>query len=195
MFFSPCFFLKKITMGAVGVVCSKARKPTKTEAPKAAPAPAPEPVVERGPPPSVKDSRQSIETMASKFTDKSEESEEDDDASSFEEVAKPIERPVRTQEPAKPTPAPVPAAAPIARSIPKQEPAPPVAAPVAVSKPLFPKEPSPPAETPSSTTAARPSALAEGLKTHLTDIKSSQGAALTEIADLKSQVSDLTELV
>jgi coronin-1B/1C/6 len=173
------------------------KSPTKTEAPKAAPAPAPEKPVERAPPPTVKDSKQSIETMASKYTDKFEESEEDDDASSFEEVAKPIERPARTQEPVKPTPAPAPAAAaaPVARSIPKQDPAPPAAAPIAISKSISPKEPSPPAETASPSTAAKPSALAEGLKGHLTDIKSSQGAALSEIADLKSQVSDLTDLV
>jgi coronin-1B/1C/6 len=162
--------------------------PTKTqvEAPKPAPAPIPQPVVERGPPPSVKENKQSIETMASKYADKSEESEDEDDASSFEEVAKPVERPSRSQEPAKPTPAPVA----IARSVQKQEPAP-------TPKPPSPKESSPPADiAPSSSATSRPtSALADGLKTHLSDIKTSQASALSEMADLKSQVSSLTELV
>ena len=168
--------------------------PTKTEAPKAVPvaAPAPEPMVSRGPPPSVKETKQSIETMANKYHDKVEESEEEDDASSFEEVAKPVERPVRVQEAVKPTPAP----AAITRSVPKQEPPPPAATLSTSSKALSPKEPSPPVESTSSTTTARPtSALAEGLKTHLADIKTSQGAALSEITELKAQVSDLAQLV
>jgi coronin-1B/1C/6 len=171
-------------------VPSTSLPPTKTqvEAPEPAPAPVPQTVVERGPPPSVKENKQSIETMASKYADKFEDSDDEDDASSFEEVAKPVERPSRIQEPAKPTPAPAPAA----RSVPvqRQEPTP-------APKPASPKESSPPADiAPSSSATARPtSALADGLKTHLSDIKSSQANTLSEMADLKSQVTTLTELV
>ena len=55
------------------------------------------PPIARGPPPSMKDQSQSISAMASKFADKDDEPEEDDDTSSFEEVAKPAERPKELQ--------------------------------------------------------------------------------------------------
>jgi coronin-1B/1C/6 len=172
------------------VASSTSLPPTKTqvEAPKPAAAPVPQqPVVERGPPPSVKENKQSIETMASKYADKFEDSDDEDDASSFEEVAKPVERPSRVQEPAKPSPAP----APTARSVQVQR-----QEPTSVPKPASPKQSSPPADMAPSSSVARPtSALAEGLKTHLSDIKSAQADALSEMADLKSQVSTLTELV
>lgn len=85
--------------------------PTKTEAPKAEPAPAP--VQQRAPPPKMEDNKASIAAMANKFADKDEEEEfSDDDASSFEEVPKPIERPTaRTVEPKKEIPVPTPVAA------------------------------------------------------------------------------------
>jgi coronin-1B/1C/6 len=137
----------------------------------------------------VKENKQSIETMASKYADKFEDSDDEDDASSFEEVAKPVERPSRVQEPAKPTPAPAPTAAARSVQVQRQEPTP-------VPKPASPKESSPPADIAPSSSVARPtSALADGLKTHLADIKSAQANALSEMADLKSQVSTLTELV
>jgi coronin-1B/1C/6 len=99
--------------------------PTKTEPPK--PAPAPAPVASVGPAPSVNDSKASLADQASKFADK-EEPESDDDASSFEELPRPVERPsaaaarleekpkspVVTKAPEPPKPAPAPAAAPAA---------------------------------------------------------------------------------
>ncbi|KAK5726737.1 Coronin-like protein crn1 [Elasticomyces elasticus] len=80
--------------------------PAKTaSAPAPAPAAAPtpkEPVVEKPEPtpavaremPSMKDNKQSMSALASKFADKDEdEADDDDDTSSFEEIQKPVERP------------------------------------------------------------------------------------------------------
>ena len=94
--------------------------------PAAAPAPAPAPVPKpapkepepapaaRSPPPSMKDQGQSMAAMASKFEDKE---EVEDDASSFEEISKPVQRKVETKAQAPTTtasaPAPKPAAAPL----------------------------------------------------------------------------------
>ena len=55
-------------------------------------APQPSPAM-RGPPPSMKEQTSSIKDLASKFIEKdAEESAEDDDSSSFEEVPKPVDR-------------------------------------------------------------------------------------------------------
>lgn len=77
---------------------------------------APEPVSEpaapasalRGPPPSIKEQTSAIKDLASKFTDDKEEDESEEDSSSFEEIAKPIDRSERH----------VPATAPTERSEP-----------------------------------------------------------------------------
>jgi coronin-1B/1C/6 len=83
--------------------------PTKTEAPKAEPAPVP--VQQRAPPPKMEDNKASMAAMANKFADK-DEGDGFSDASSFEEVSKPIERPAaKAVEPKKEVPAPTPVAA------------------------------------------------------------------------------------
>ena len=46
----------------------------------------------RGPPPSMKEQTSSIKDLASKFTDDKEDEESEEDSSSFEEIAKPIDR-------------------------------------------------------------------------------------------------------
>lgn len=61
-----------------------------------APEPKPEPTpvaVSRAPPASMKEQGASMAALASKFADNDEKEDEDDDASSFEEVTKPTERP------------------------------------------------------------------------------------------------------
>ena len=63
--------------------------PAKAEPPK--PAPEPTPVASRGPPPAMKDHKDSMASAASKFADKDEVSD-NDSASSFEEIPKPAER-------------------------------------------------------------------------------------------------------
>lgn len=99
-------------------------KPAATPAPAPAPVPKPAPKepepaaapppAARSPPPSMKDQGQSMAAMASKFEDKE---EVEDDASSFEEIAKPVQRKVEAKAPAPTTtasaPAPKPAAAPL----------------------------------------------------------------------------------
>jgi len=106
---------------------------TKTEAPKPKPEPVPEPL-SRGPPPKMEDSKASISAMANKFADKDAEESSEDDASSFEEVAKPVTRPaavVATKQEDKPA-NPV-----ITREPPKEQPK--VASPVkALASPTFP---------------------------------------------------------
>lgn len=80
---------------------------------KKVPGPASEPAAPasslRGPPPSMKEQTSSIKDLASKFTDDREDDESDEDSSSFEEIAKPIDRSERH----------VPAAAPVEKSEPK----------------------------------------------------------------------------
>jgi len=151
--------------------------PTKTTPEPPKPKPAPEPVA-MGPKGELKDNKKAMADMASKFADK-DESDDDDDASSFEEVRKPVERPTRAAEPAKPAVSSPPASA---RAPPKQEPAAP--APAASQAP----EPAAAARAPAS-------GLVDGLKNHLSDIKSTQSNTLGEIAELKDQVKTLTELV
>ncbi|OBT79737.1 hypothetical protein VF21_01492 [Pseudogymnoascus sp. 05NY08] len=88
---------------------AKAAAPVKKE-------PEPTPVAQRAPPPSVSQNKSSISEMASKFQDNDVE-EEDDDASSFEEIAKPVVRQPQTTAAAKPQPK---AASPVARQAPAQ---------------------------------------------------------------------------
>ena len=70
---------------------SGASTPKPAEEPKPTPAPAPAAAREM---PSMKDNKQSMSAMASKFAEKdAAEESEDDDASSFEEIPKPVQRP------------------------------------------------------------------------------------------------------
>lgn len=79
-----------------------AAEPARAPSPKAASpvkkAPEPKPEQEppvtaiRGPPPSMNQQTASIKDLASKFTDDKEDSESDEDSSSFEEVPKPVDR-------------------------------------------------------------------------------------------------------
>jgi coronin-1B/1C/6 len=150
--------------------------PTKTEAPKAAPAPAP--VAPREPPPSLKDNKQSLASQASKFADKDED-ESEDDASSFEEIPKPVQRPTVTaakqeaktmgtvisKEPEPPKPTPAPTAAPAKASPPAE---------------------ATPAPTPAPGAAA---GAAAGIKDHLTDIKSTLVQQNKILSDQSDQIA------
>jgi coronin-1B/1C/6 len=178
--------------------------PTKTETPKAAPAP----VQQRAPPPKIEDNKASIAAMANKFADKDDEEESsDDDASSFEEVAKPIERPAtRVVEPKKEVPAPPsisaqPKAAPVAAVT---EPPRPTPVQTSSSSSLWAKQnadsaapatviPSvASASTSSSAAAAVPNAspqgAAEGLKGNLTEMKE-QNTRILQLLEQQSRVS------
>ena len=68
-----------------------APSPTK-KAPEAASEPAAPATSLRGPPPSMNQQTSSIKDLASKFSDDKEDDESEEDSSSFEEIAKPIDR-------------------------------------------------------------------------------------------------------
>jgi coronin-1B/1C/6 len=89
----------------------KVSEPVKAPAPeskKEVEQPKPEPTTAmRGPPPSMKEQGSSMMAMASKFEDKDAVEEDDNDASSFEEVQKPVERAgVKSPVEAKPVDSP-----------------------------------------------------------------------------------------
>lgn len=176
--------------------------PTKTEAPKAEPAPAP--VQQRAPPPKMEDNKASIAAMANKFADKEEgEDSSDDDASSFEEVAKPIERPTtRAVEQKKEIPVPTPVAAPAQpKAVPVSlapETSRPAPARTASNSSLWAKGNADSAASasstaaPSSSSAAAPAAAgthhgaAEGLKGNLTEMKE-QNTRILQILEQQSR--------
>lgn len=110
--------LESVYEGNAPVEVASDYKPPPTQAPAPTPKPAPKkeepaPVpAQRAPPPSMSEQKGSISAMASKFQDDG--AEEDDDASSFEEIVKPIHKsipaaaraehsPTKT-EPPKPSP-------------------------------------------------------------------------------------------
>ena len=74
----------------------RAHSPPAPSPTKKAPEPASEPAAPvstlRGPPPSMKEQTSSIKDLASKFIDDKEDDESEEDSSSFEEIAKPIDR-------------------------------------------------------------------------------------------------------
>jgi coronin-1B/1C/6 len=149
---------------------------TKTEPPKPAPAAAPAPVAVRGPPPSVQDNKASLADQASKFADKEEE-ESEDDASSFEELPRPVERPSAAsreekvpsptvaKQPEAPKPAPVPAAAPASAASTSST------------------TPSQPTATPSAASAT------SGIKDFLHDIKATLEQQNKVLADQSDQIA------
>ncbi|TKA81319.1 hypothetical protein B0A49_00318 [Cryomyces minteri] len=178
-------------------------EPTKTAS---APAPAPAPVnVSRGPPPSMKDNKDSMAAMASRFADNDDEdSSSDDETSSFEEIPKPVERPTasrqveqqRAAEPSPPRqkelPAPFGTGAPAAAAVAPS----PAAAPTPKEPTAVPEQANGPARTPSSAAAG----AAAGIRDYLQDIKATleqqkqQMAAQTEqIAALVAEVGALKE--
>ncbi|OBT45845.1 hypothetical protein VE00_03864 [Pseudogymnoascus sp. WSF 3629] len=105
----PSDYKPQTSAPAPAPAAAKAVAPAKKE-------PEPTPVAQRAPPPSVSQNKSSISEMASKFQDNDVE-EEDDDASSFEEIAKPVVRPQQATPAAKPQPK---AASPVARQAPAQ---------------------------------------------------------------------------
>jgi coronin-1B/1C/6 len=178
--------------------------PTKTEsapAPKPAPAPVQQP---REVKTELQDNKKAMADMANKFADKEEEEDEEDSDDSFEEVPKPVERPVvRAADPIKPTSASAPTPAMASSSVPISSTPKPAVAPQTATTATTAAAAS---SSSSSATAAEPARAtssssapsggpAEALKTHLSDIKSAQANTRSEIAELKTQVGDLTELV
>jgi coronin-1B/1C/6 len=153
----------------------KAPAPVPSPAPVAKPAhkPEPVPVATRSPPPSMRDQKQSMAAMASKYED--DEVEEDDGESSFEEISKPVQRstmPASAQpkaaSPTKTTSAPPPK---------------PAAAPL--KSPSY--APSPAATTPTST-----SHVSNGVESSLDQIKQLLEVQTKMISSQGQQISHLT---
>ena len=74
----------------------RAQSPPAPSSTKKAPEPASEPAAPpsslRGPTPSMREQTSSIKDLASKFTDEKEDDDSEEDSSSFEEIAKPVDR-------------------------------------------------------------------------------------------------------
>ncbi|KAI1861094.1 hypothetical protein JX265_009713 [Neoarthrinium moseri] len=175
--------------------------PSDYKPPAAAPAPAPvskptprkepepAPAAVRSPPPTMKDQKQSMAALASKYEDHEEEEDDDDDESSFEEISKPVQR---SAMPAKvETRAPPPT---------KTTSAPPPKAASPIKSPTY--APSPVAAAAATQSAPATSASSGGVESTLDQIKqlletqtkmiSSQGQ---QIANLTGEVENLKKRV
>ena len=164
---------------------------TETEPPKPAPAPVPV-AVQRNPPPSMKENKASIASMAFKFADKE---EEESSESSFEEIPKPAERPAaiaaRMEEK---TQGPEIARAPDAKSTaPLEAPKPTVSA--QVNPAALKAAPTSVKDTPTPTPGSTPSGAAEGIKGYLTDIKSMLEQQSLTMTNQLDQIMHLTQEV
>lgn len=156
----------------------KAPSAASTPAPVSKPVPKkepePTPAAVRSPPPSVKDQKQSIATLASKYEDDDEE--DDDDASSFEEVSKPMSRssfPARS-EPKAPSPTKT-------TSAPPPKPASPIKSPTYASTPAV-----------STPTFTAPSGSNNGVESSLEQIKSLLETQTKLITSQGQQITNLT---
>ena len=171
--------------------------PAPEPAPAPAPTKAPEPKVETPPPtataaakevPSVNDNKQSMADMASKFADKDEEPEaDDDDSSSFEEVQKPVERPSAMKAEPKTL---------ASEPVKSKEVSAPASPPVEKSEPV-PDTESKKEEAAAAAPTPTPSAAAGGLRDVLQEIRGmlqSQGKQIeqltSEVAQLKAKVGE-----
>ncbi|KAJ4363409.1 Coronin-like protein crn1 [Neocucurbitaria cava] len=154
--------------------------PVKAEPPKAAPEPAPAPIASRGPPPSMKDNKDSLAAGASKFADKDGDSDNEKrhayTAARQEEKTK---GPVISKEPEPAKPIPAPTAAPTQAA--KPTPAPAAAEPT----------PTPSAATHATSSAPAPasSGPAAVLRDTLGDIKSQLEHQNKVMSDQSDQIA------
>lgn len=155
---------------------AKASSPVK-EAPEPTPA-------QRGPPPSVSDQKTSIAAMANKFQD-DEVEENDDDASSFEEISKPVQKSIPAAARAETAPASPLKIAPSKTSPPKPTPQ------------ETPKSAQPPQTIPTPTTSSgpAPSAGNESVETSLQEIKSLLEVQMKTINAQSDKIGQLTQEV
>ena len=160
--------------------------PVKAEAPRAEAEPTPTLVQSRGPPPQLKDNKDSLSSQADRFAEKDVDSDKESE-SSFEEVSKPIQRPsvtaAKQEEKAR--------ASTFAKEPeqPKFTPAP-VSAP-AQTKPVTPPAESTPAPASASTSSSAPSTggPATILRDALGDIKSQLEYQNKVMADQSDQIA------
>ena len=174
--------------------------PAATPKPKAAPEPEPTPARREPPPSSMNESKASMGAMADKFADRDEPAAHDDkDDSSFEEIAKPAERPaaVAARMEEKTSSPPI-TKAPDATSPKKMEPVKTngASASTSTSREVV----SPPASASASTPEADPrqrstSGVAAGLASHLSDIKSLLEAQRKQMESQTDQIKSLSREV
>ncbi|KAF2629405.1 coronin-6 [Macroventuria anomochaeta] len=159
--------------------------PVKVETPKAAPDPTPTPIQSRGPPPQLKDNA-SLSSQADRFAEKDGDSDKESE-SSFEEVAKPVQRPsVTAAKQEEKTRGPVITKEPEQLKL----------TPAPTSAPALSKPATPPAEsTPTPAAAPAPSSTpsaggpASVLRDALSDIKSQLEHQNKIMADQSDQIA------
>lgn len=171
-----------------------AEVPSDYKPPASAPAPAkasspvketPEPTpTQRGPPPSVADQKTSIAAMASKFQD-DEAEENDDDASSFEEISKPVQKQIPAAARAEATPASPLKIVPSKTSPPKPSPQ------------ATPRSAQPPQVLPTPTTSSGPASSkgGESVESSLQEIKSLLEVQMKTINAQTDKIGQLTQEV
>ena len=158
--------------------------PVKAEAPKPAPEPTPAPV-SRGPPPQLKDNA-SLSSQADRFAEKDGESDKESE-SSFEEVAKPVQRPsVTAAKQEEKTRGPV-----ITKEPEQSKFTPPPTSAPAQSKPTTPpaESTSTPAAAPASSATPSAGGPASALRDALGDIKSQLEHQNKVMADQSDQIA------
>lgn len=157
----------------------------------------------------MKDNKASLSSMASKFADKdAQESSSEDDASSFEEVPKPIERPraaaaavsAAVTAPRTATPTPTPAPSQPEPQIQRSAPAPQASSSSSSSDSEAAPAPAAQAATTSlptrtPTSGGGPATAAEGLRAHLQDIKGMLEAQQQLILAQNDKIEALTKEV
>ncbi|KAJ9667097.1 Coronin-like protein crn1 [Coniosporium apollinis] len=180
--------------------------------PAAAPVPSPAPAqapASRGPPPSMKDNKASLSSMASKFADEDEVSS-DSETSSFEEIPKPVERPLASRMEQK-TRGPEISKAPIAdtsadrttsptlaKRMEEKTMGPSISTAPPPSAMLDPSPPSPPASTqptPSLSHAPTSSISSTTNGSATTTPRSASGAAAGAAAGLKDYLQDIKNML
>ncbi|KAF3026824.1 Coronin-like protein crn1 [Neopestalotiopsis sp. 37M] len=162
--------------------------PVSKPAPKKEPEPAPA-TAARSPPPTMKDQKQSMAAMASKYED--DEAESSDDESSFEEISKPTQRsavPASAQPKAAPPPTKT-------FSAPQPKPAPSVRSPTSATPSAAAATPTASAPAPSASSSSSVEASLEQIKQLLetqTKMITSQGQQISvltgEVENLKKRV-------
>lgn len=175
-------------------VAADYKPPTSAPAPVKAPSPVKETAeptpTQRGPPPSVSDQKASIATMASKFQD-DEADDVDDDASSFEEISKPVQKSIPAAARAETTPASALKPLPSKTSPPKPSPQ------------AAPKFAQPPQVIPATTTSSELNpTISASVEASLAELKSTvekqqkvMAAQAAKIGELSEEIASLNNRV
>lgn len=173
-------------------VAADSKPPTQAPAPTPAKTAAPvqkelEPTPMRSPPPTMSEQKGSIAALASKFQD-DEEGESSDDASSFEEVAKPIQRSIPTAVKTENKPLSPVKTSPTKTSPPKASP---VAQPAPVTKSSF----SPPAAAPTPSSSSADGGSVESSLQQIKDLIAAQTKVMSAQSDKITKLAQEVDLL